>query len=78
MEETTVIKIRVDFVPHYEPNDYLTVQDVMKHLQIAKNEAYRLFNSENFPYINIGKNNKRVKKSDLDKFLVDKTNAEVA
>ena len=39
------------------PFRMLTVQDIMKDLNICETIAYRTFKRSDFPYINIGKNN---------------------
>ena len=39
------------------PFKMLTVRDVMKDLNICETSVYRLFKRDDFPSINIGKNN---------------------
>lgn len=39
------------------PFKMLTVQDIMKDLNICETVAYRTFKREDFPSINVGKNN---------------------
>ena len=47
---------------------YLTPKDVMGILQLSKNTVYALFNREDFPSVQIGKQ-LRVSKEDFEEYM---------